>query len=36
MTVGSINAEGIGKSKKTAEQEAARRGLKQIEADLDP
>jgi ribonuclease III len=36
MTVGSINAEGIGKSKKTAEQEAARRGLKQIVADLDP
>jgi ribonuclease III len=36
MSVGSINAEGIGKSKKTAEQEAARRGLKQIEADLDP
>jgi ribonuclease III len=36
MTVGSIQAEGIGKSKKTAEQEAARRGLKKIEADRDP
>lgn len=35
MTVGSITAEGIGKSKKTAEQEAARRGLKQIEADQE-
>jgi ribonuclease III len=36
VTVGSIIAEGIGKSKKTAEQEAARRGLKQIEADQNP
>lgn len=36
VSVGSINAEGIGKSKKTAEQEAARRGLKQIEADQGP
>lgn len=35
MTVGSIKAEGIGKSKKTAEQEAARRGLMQIEADQE-
>jgi ribonuclease III len=35
MTVGSISAEGLGKSKKTAEQEAARRGLKQIEADQE-
>ena len=35
MTVGSIEAEGVGKSKKTAEQEAARRGLKQIEADQE-
>jgi ribonuclease III len=33
MTVGSITAEGVGKSKKTAEQEAARRGLEKIEAD---
>lgn len=33
MTVGSIKAEGVGKSKKTAEQEAARRGLMQIETD---
>jgi ribonuclease III len=35
MTVGSIEAEGIGKSKKTAEQEAARRGLMQVEVDRD-
>jgi ribonuclease III len=35
MTVGPIEAEGVGKSKKTAEQEAARRGLMQIEADQD-
>lgn len=35
MTVGSITAEGVGKSKKTAEQEAARRGLRQIEADQE-
>jgi ribonuclease III len=35
MTVGSIKAEGIGKSKKTAEQEAARRGLMNIEADQE-
>lgn len=35
MTVGSIEAEGIGKSKKTAEQEAARRGLMQIEIDQE-
>jgi ribonuclease III len=33
MTVGLIKAEGIGKSKKTAEQEAARKGLMQVEAD---
>ena len=35
MTVGSVKTEGIGKSKKTAEQEAARRGLTQIEADQE-
>ncbi len=35
MTVGSIKAEGKGKSKKTAEQEAARRGLKQIEENQE-
>lgn len=32
MTVGKIEAEGTGKSKKTAEQEAARNGLMQIDA----
>jgi ribonuclease III len=36
MTVGSIKAEGVGKSKKTAEQEAARRGLKKIASDQHP
>ncbi len=35
MTVGSIESEGVGKSKKTAEQEAARKGLLQIELDQE-
>jgi ribonuclease III len=35
MSVGAIETEGTGKSKKTAEQEAARKGLIQIENDQD-
>lgn len=36
MRVGVIETEGTGKSKKTAEQEAARKGLVQIENDQNP
>jgi dsRNA-specific ribonuclease len=36
MAVGDIEAQGIGKSKKTAEQEAARKGLEKLEEQREP